>query len=179
MLRLDPNRVAVGKRLALAASIALMITGCSGGMSDLDVYIAEVNARPAPPLDPLPVMQQFETFEYAAQDLRDPFSNPDEELNSAAGQGPRPDPERRKEALESFPLDGLDMMGTLGAQEGLVALIMDPDRVIHRVVPGNYMGQNDGRITSVTEDRIELVELVSDGSGGWTERRAEIALDDE
>ena len=174
-----PSLRSAAMRLMIAASATLLVAGCSGGMSDLDAYIADVNARPAPPLDPLPVMQQFETFEYAAQDLRDPFSNPDDEQNSTAGLGPRPDPERRKEALEAFPLDGLDMMGTLGAEAGLVALVMDPDRVIHRVVPGNYVGQNDGRITSVSEDRIDVVELVSDGSGGWIERRAEIALDDE
>lgn len=179
MLRDKPSQSGHAMRLAFAVASTLLIAGCSGGMSDLDAYITEVKARPAPPLDPLPVMQQFETFEYAAQDLRDPFSNPDEDQNSSAGVGPRPDPDRRKEALEAFPLDGLDMMGTLGDGDGLVALIMDPDRVIHRVVAGNYMGQNDGRITSVSEDRIELVELVSDGSGGWTERRAEVALDDE
>lgn len=178
MLR-DKSKFKGIARLSAIGALALAITGCTGGMSDLDAYIAEVNARPAPPLDPLPVMQQFETFEYAAQDLRDPFSKPGADQEALAGPGVRPDPERRKEALESFPLDGLDMMGTLGAADSLVALVMDPDRVIHRVVPGNYMGQNDGRIISVTEDRIELIELVADGSGGWTERRADIALDDE
>lgn len=165
---------------SLGFTVALaVLAGCSPGMSDLEAYIAEVKSRPAPPLDPLPVMKQFETFEYAAHDLRDPFSNPKDEQVSAVASGPRPDPERRKEALESFPLDSLDMVGTLGSEGGLVALVMDPDKVIHRVVPGNYMGQNDGRIVGVHEDRIELVELVSDGAGGWTERRADVALDDE
>jgi type IV pilus assembly protein PilP len=163
----------------ISCVFALATAGCSSGMSDLENYIAEVKARPAPPLDPLPVMQQFETFEYAAHDLRDPFSDPSDEQSEQVASGPRPDPERRKEALEAFPLDGLDMMGTLGSGDGLVALVMDPDKVIHRVVPGNYLGQNDGRIVGVYEDRIELVELVSDGSGGWTERRADVALDDE
>jgi type IV pilus assembly protein PilP len=166
-------------RALLGVLIAGSLAGCTGGMGDLEAYIAEVKSRPAPPLDPLPVMQQFETFEYAAQDLRDPFSNPSDEQVSAAGLGPRPDPDRRKEALEAFTLDGLDMMGTLGTGDSLVGLVMDPDRVIHRVVTGNYLGQNDGRITGIYEDKIELVELVPDGSGGWIERRAELALDDE
>jgi type IV pilus assembly protein PilP len=165
-------------RTTLVAA-ALLLAGCTGGMGDLRNYVDEVKARPAPPLDPLPVMQQFETFEYAAQDLRDPFSDPTDDQASAGGTGPRPDPNRRKEALESFPLDGLDMMGTLGGGDSVIGLVMDPDKVIHRVVPGNYVGQNDGRIVAVYDDKIELVELVPDGSGGWTERRAEIALDDE
>ena len=159
--------------LALAAGLA----GCSGGNADLDAYIAEVKSRPAQPLDPLPVMQQFETFEYTAQDLRDPFSNPTAD-ESANNNGLRPDPNRPKEPLESFPLDGLDMVGTLGEGGTLVGLIMDPERVIHRVNIGNYMGQTDGRITSISEDRIELIELAPDGNGGWIERRAEVALDD-
>ena len=159
--------------------LLLALVGCGRGTADLETSVAEVKSRPGPPLDPLPVMQQFETFEYAAQGLRDPFSLADDERTSGSGSGPRPDPDRRKEALEAFPLDSLDMVGTLGAPGALTGLIMDPDRVIHRVQLGNYLGQNDGRIMAIHEDRIELVELVSDGSGGWIERDATVALDDE
>lgn len=167
------------RMLALALFVAAMLTACGRGTSDLERYVAEVQARPAPPLEPLPVMQQFETFEYAAQGLRDPFSAPTEERESVAGSGPRPDPDRRKEALEAFPLDSLDMVGTLGEGAEMVALVMDPGSVVHRVRVGNYMGQNDGRIISITEGGVELVELVSDGAGGWLERDATVALDDE
>ena len=161
----------------LVLASALTLAGCGGSNADLDAYLAEVKSRPPQPLDPLPVMQQFETFEYAAQDLRDPFSNPTPD-ESAANNGLRPDPNRPKEPLETYPLDGLDMVGTLGEGGALIGLIMDPERVIHRVNVGNYMGQTDGRITSIAEDRIELIELAPDGNGGWIERRAEVALDD-
>lgn len=179
MASIRSNRVSTNVRTWVLCLAVLAISACSSGMDDLEKYVQDTKNLPPPPLDPLPVMQQFETFEYAAQDLRDPFSNPSDEQASSAGAGPRPDPDRRKEALEAFPLDGLDMMGTLGAGDSLIGLIMDPDRVIHRVVVGNYMGQNDGRITSISEDKIELAELVPDGAGGWIERRADIALDDE
>lgn len=174
-----PSSTARALRAAMIVGLGLALAACSGGRSELQGYVQEVKNRPAPPLDPLPTMQQFETFEYAAHDLRDPFSNPSAESVSGTGSGPRPDPERRKEPLEAYPLDGLEMMGTLGGGDSLVGLIMDPERVIHRVVVGNYMGQNDGRITSIQEDKIELAELVPDGAGGWIERRAEVALDDE
>ena len=121
-------------------------------------------------------MQQFETFEYAAQALRDPFSDA---WSNADSGGLRPDPARRKETLEQYPLDSLDMVGTIGKGAGLIALVMAPDKVTHRVRPGAYMGQSDGRITGVQEDRIELVELVPDGAGGWLERPASIALEDQ
>lgn len=155
--------------------LACALSACGGAKGDLEKWVAEVRAQPAPPLDPLPVMQQFETFEYAAQNLRDPFS---EAFDGAEGSGPRPDPGRRKQTLEQFPLDSLDMVGTLGRGAGTVALVMAPDKVTYRVLPGAYLGQSDGRVTAVHEDRIELVELVPDGAGGWLERPATIALED-
>ena len=119
-------------------------------------------------------MQKFETFLYNDQGLRDPFSPPVD--NSNKGNGPRPDPNRPKQPLEAYPLDGLVMNGTLGSGSSIVGLVMSPDRVTHRVVPGNYLGQNDGKVTEVTPTKISITELVSDGAGGWIERQASIAL---
>lgn len=166
-------------------AVALVLSGCSRGITstpgeapNLDKWIAEVKARPAPPLDPLPVMQQFETFEYNAYAMRDPFSTAFTDEDS--GNGPRPDSARRKQTLEQFPLDSLDMVGTLGkGGVGVVALVMAPDKVTYRVQPGAYLGQSDGRVTAVFEDHIELVELVPDGAGGWLERPATVALEDQ
>jgi type IV pilus assembly protein PilP len=170
-------------RVAVLAVAAMALAGCvrgvtstPGGAPNLQEWVANVKARPAPPLDPLPVMQQFETFEYAAQDMRDPFSTAfgrDEGVG-----GPRPDSNRRKQTLEMFPLDSLDMVGTLHTGPSMVALVMAPDKVTYRVQVGSYLGQNDGRVTNVREDGIELVELVPDGAGGWLERPASIALED-
>ncbi len=170
-------------RVVVAACLALSLSACGRGITstpgdapNLEKWIADVRARPAPPLEPLPVMQQFETFEYAAQTLRDPFSDA---WSNSDGGGLRPDPDRRKETLEQYPLDSLDMVGTIGGGANLIALVMAPDKVTYRVRPGAYLGQSDGRITGVQEDRIELVELVPDGAGGWLERPAAIALEDQ
>lgn len=171
-------------RAPVLALALLALAGCTRGVAstpgdapDLNKWVADVKARPAPALDPLPVMQQFETFEYAAQNLRDPFSNAFSD--QSGGSGPRPDPNRPRQTLEQFPLDSLDMVGTIGRGPGVVGLVMAPDKVTYRVRPGTYMGQNDGRITAVYEDRIELVELVPDGAGGWLERPATLALEDQ
>jgi type IV pilus assembly protein PilP len=161
---------------ALLAGCARGVTSTPGDAPNLQRWVAEVKKRPAPALEPLPVMQQFETFEYAAQSLRDPFSNAF--TDDSGGAGPRPDPNRRKQPLENFPLDSLDMVGTIGKGNSLVALVLAPDKVTYRVRPGMYLGQSDGRVTSVTDDRIELVELVPDGAGGWLERPAAISLDE-
>ena len=181
MLRVNYSGRAVRGCIAVAA--VLLMAGCARGITsspgdapNLEKWVADVQARPAPALEPLPVMQQFETFEYAAQTLRDPFSDA---WSNTDGGGLRPDPNRRKETLEQYPLDSLDMVGTIGKGAGLIALVMAPDKVTYRVRPGAYLGQSDGRITGVHEDRIELVELVPDGAGGWLERPASIALEDQ
>jgi type IV pilus assembly protein PilP len=175
------NRILLLVGLTVLAGV---LAGCAKSRSELDAYIAEVKQRPGQPLPPLPKMQQFETFEYAAQDMRDPFARVSNEQRDeadavAAGSGPRPDRTRRKEELESFPLDALDMVGTMGAEAEIFGLVKDPTGVVHRVRPSNFLGQNDGKILGIYEDRIELVELFPNGLGGWEERRSAIALDDE
>jgi len=164
--------------------LVVAATGCGRGISsqpgdapNLEVWVEEVKQRPAPALPPLPVMQQFETFEYSAQGIRDPFSNAF--TDDGGGNGPRPDSNRRKEVTEQFPLDSMSMVGTIGTGGRIVGLVLAPDKVTYRITPGNYLGQNDGRVTSVNENRIELVELVPDGAGGWLERPASLALNEQ
>ena len=165
------------RRYLLLSAVACILAACTGGTKEVEAWVQEVKQRPAPPLDPLPVMKQFETFEYSGEGLRDPFSIPEPDRNS--GGGLRPDANRRKEVLEAYPLDSLNMVGTIGSGPGLVGLVLAPDKVTYRVRPGNYAGQNDGRITAVSEDHIDIVELVPDGAGGWLERQAKMALADK
>lgn len=163
-------------KLAVLALGALALAGCGRGTDDLQAWVTEVRARPAPPLDALPPLRTFPAIEYTADGLRDPFSAP---VGSRDAAGPRPDPNRRKEALEAFPLDALRMVGTIGTGPATIALVLAPDKVTYRVRVGNFLGQSDGRVVSVAADRIEMVELVSDGAGGWLEREASLALEDK
>jgi type IV pilus assembly protein PilP len=174
----------VSKRLACLVAV-LLIGGCTKGTGDLQQWVNEVKARRGQPIEPLPVLRTFETFVYESEELkdgqmvprRDPFRPSADELpQEATGEGLRPDPTRRRELLEAFPLDALAMVGTLGEGEEKRGLVRAPDRVIHRVVAGNYLGQNYGRITHIRDNEIELVELVPDGAGGWMERKATMAL---
>lgn len=164
---------------ALVASLAL--TACGGDMDDLDQYINEVKARPGGRIEPLPEITPYEVFTYIAdaEGHRSPFvpDSPQAAAGMAAG-GTRPDPERSREFLEQFPLDTLRMVGTLELGNTHFGLVQTSDGLIHRVVPGNYMGQNDGRIVSVNDSEIELVEIISDGIGGYLEREAAVGLAD-
>jgi type IV pilus assembly protein PilP len=164
-------------RTAMLAIAFALLGGCVGGMSDLQDWVAAEKKKPGPPLEPLPVLKTFETFEYKDQDQRDPFGPSLEEqreaLASSSGAGPDQHP---KEPLEQFPLDSLKMVGTIGTGSAMEALLKDTDGVVHRVHARNYIGQNNGKITTVAEDHIDVVELVPNGSGGWMERQATIAL---
>jgi type IV pilus assembly protein PilP len=160
-----------------------LLAACGGGRGDLEGWVAEVKSRRGAPLDPLPVLKTFDVFAYSAFDLREPFApwqNEDErQPTTAVTGGPRPDPNRRKEPLEAFPLDTLDMVGTIGMGKDMYALLKAPDGVVYRMRPNNYIGQSDGRITGIHEDRIELVELIPNGVGGWIEEPALIPLENQ
>lgn len=177
------NRIAAIKsarvmRVLLMLGVALVLGGCTKGMSDLRSWVAQEKAKKGAPIEPLPVIKTFETFKYDDQNRRDPFSPSTAELQTNSGtNGPRPDANRAKQPLEMFALDSLKMVGTVGNGAGMEVLIKDPGGVIHRVHANEYMGQNYGHVTAISEDHIDLVELVSNGNGGWMERPASIALD--
>ena len=167
-------------KYGLVLMLALGLGACGGDMDDLDSYINEVKARPGGRIDPLPEITPYEIFTYVAdaEGLRSPFVPDTPQATGAAAGGTRPDPDRSREYLEGFPLDTLGMVGTLYIGETMYGLVQTSDGLIHRVVPGNYMGQNDGRITDITESEITLVEIISDGIGGYIERDAAISLSD-
>lgn len=165
-------------RFAAIMTAVVLLGGCTRGTDDLHQWVAKVNARKGAPLPPLPVVKTFETFIYKDQDKRDPFGPGPQLDQHRATAGPRPDENRPKQPLEAYALDSLKMVGTIGAGKGMVALIKDPSGVIHQIHDGNYMGQNYGRVTKIAEDHVNLVELVPSG-GGWTERKARIALGEQ
>ena len=170
------------KGLMLAVLLAgFGLAGCGGDMDDLDRYVNEVKARPGGRIEPLPEITPYEIFTYVAdrENFRSPFvpDSPQSALG-VSGNNMRPDPDRSREFLEQFPLDTLRMVGTLALGEQNFGLIQSSDGLIHRVMPGNYMGQNDGRITQVDESEIQLVEIISDGIGGYLERDAAVGLSD-
>ncbi len=167
------------KHALLLAVFAVGASGCGGGGDDLDQYINDIKKRPGGRIEPLPEITPYEVFSYVAdvQGLRSPF-RPDTPQAGGKGGGPRPDVERSREYLESFPLDSLSMVGTLHIGETMYGLVQTSDGLIHRVIPGNYLGQNDGRITGISESEIGLVEIISDGIGGYIERDAAVGLSD-
>jgi type IV pilus assembly protein PilP len=165
-------------RAVLALVAASALAACTGGMDDLEQYVKEVKAKPGGRIEPLPEIKPYESFTYSASNMRSPFvaDTPVVPEPGTVG-GVRPDANRNREFLEQFPLDTLRMVGTLEAGSAFFGLVQDKEGLVHRVLVGNHLGQNDGRILRITPSSIELIEIVPDGLGGYFERPAAVALD--
>lgn len=169
-------------RTGVLLAALLGLTACGGGMDDLRSYIDEVKARPGGRIEPLPQIKPTPTFVYTADQsgARSPFvpDTPQARVSENPDAIRGPDPTRPREFLEQFPLDTLRMVGTLEIKGSAFGLVQTSDGLIHRVSEGNHLGQNYGRITTITDSEITLVEIISDGIGGYLERPAAVALSD-
>ena len=137
-----------------------------------------VRARPAAGIEPLPMVSPAPAFVYEPAGRRSPFM-PDTPLappSAAPASDREPTPNRPREVLEQFPLDALQMVGTLEVRGSLFGLLRTTDGLIHRVGVGQRLGRNEGRVVSITESGIALVETAPDGQGGRLERAAELRL---
>jgi type IV pilus assembly protein PilP len=168
-------------RRALLAALALAALGaCGGGDDDLRSYIDEVKARPGGRIPPLPDIVPAPTFAYEAEGRRSPFvpDTPQVRVSNNPDAIEGPDPNRPREFLEQFPLDTLRMVGTLEYASGDFGLVQTSDGLVHRVTVGNYLGQNYGRITGISDAEIQVQEIIPDGLGGYLERPASVGLSD-
>lgn len=162
--------------ICIATALLTALAGCTSERDELEEWIADIKKRPGGRIEELPEVKPYESYAYNAQTLRSPFA-PGAPAASLAG-GVRPDARRNREFLEQFSLDTLTMVGTLKLEGRSFGLVQTKDGLVHRVLPGHYMGQNDGKITSISDAKISLVEIVPDGMGGYMERPAAIGLSD-
>jgi type IV pilus assembly protein PilP len=149
--------------------------GCSNHLDELEQKVAEIKNKPGERIEPLPEIKPYEAFAYSAASLRSPFV-PSAPSRSDVATAVRPDVKRPREFLEQFPLDTMRMVGTLQLQGRNYGLVQGKDGLVHRVLPGNFMGQNDGRVIGISSTKISIIEIVPDGLGGYIERPAALAL---
>jgi type IV pilus assembly protein PilP len=168
------------KLIVFILSTGFLLAACSEEFQDIKDFIKESETGLKGRVEPLPEVKPYEPFAYNAFDLPDPFKPRKIEAAKAAGASKlQPDVNRRKEALEAYPLENVRMVGTLQQAKNIWALIKAPDNNLYRVKTGNYMGQNFGLITEVTEASIKLRELIQDSTGDWTERESSLQLLEE
>jgi type IV pilus assembly protein PilP len=160
----------------LSCVLYVSLVACSSADSDLSRFIEDTKKEPGGHVEPLPEVKPYETFIYSAGTMRSPFQPGS--AGSPNGTGLRPDSKRNREFLEQFSLDTLKMVGTIKLSGRMFGLVQTKDGLVHRVVPGDYMGQADGKVMDVTPSKINLVEIVPDGLGGYMERRASLGLNE-
>ena len=166
------------KRLILPLALAVL-GGCSSEIDELKGFVRDSEKGLPRRVEPLPAVKPFEPFAYEGFDLPDPFKPRKLAVPKEGGAGGiAPDLNRRKEPLEAFPLEQLKMVGTLQQGKDMYALVR-ADKTLYRVKKGNYMGQNFGLITEVTEAEIKLKEIVQDSAGDWAERQSVLPLLEE
>ena len=169
----DRMRTSVLIMAGLAALVGL--SGCSSEEDELKQWVAEIKKRPGGRIEPLPEVKPYETFAYADQTLRSPFV---QSAPTAVAGSVRPDVQRNREFLEQFSLDTLTMVGTLKREGRTFGLVQTKDGLVHRVLPGQYLGQSDGKVLAINDSKITLIEIVPDGMGGYMERPAALGLKD-
>ncbi|MBM7061146.1 type 4a pilus biogenesis lipoprotein PilP [Pseudomonas sp. UL073] len=167
-------------QLGLFGLIVFSLSGCGvgGDFSDLQSYMDEVRARPKGSIEPLPKFQPYEAFTYSASMLRSPFQPPvkiDLVSRPKGSKEIKPDETRVKQFLEGFNIETFEMVGTLANKDGKFALVSGAGGV-HRVKLGDYLGRNNGRIVAIDEAKVDVVEIVPDGEGGWLERPRSLSL---
>lgn len=181
------NNAWPGRRLGLALLLSLSLSGCIwvDDTEDLQRFTREQQARPSGKIEPLPTFKPYESFVYEGASLRDPFralvrTSPERE-DVAGASAIQPDRERPKEYLEAFAVDELQMVGTITepGKDRLWALIKDPNQEVHRVSTGNYLGNDYGEVVAISERELELVEIISNGRGGWMKRPRTLTLEEQ
>ncbi|TLU61064.1 pilus assembly protein PilP [Thalassotalea litorea] len=159
------------------------LSACFDDLTDIKAYTEHVKATTTSKIEPMPTLAEFNHFDYSAFALRSPFVAPKPEAIQEKMQQMtdclHPDPMRRKQPLEKFALESLNMRGTLGDEGFIWALVEASDTTLHRVSVGSYLGLYNGRITNVGQEEVIIVELIPDGAGCWVERETTLSMIDQ
>ncbi|RFP10157.1 MULTISPECIES: pilus assembly protein PilP [unclassified Duganella] len=165
----------------LLAPVLALLAGCGDSdVQEVRAWMKQVDSQAKVAVPPLAEPKTFIPFAYAQAEAIDPF-NPNKllaELAKASAKGSngiKPDTERRKELLESFPLDTVKMVGTV-QQKGVLYGLLQVDRNLHHVIVGQHVGQNFGLITAISDTSVSVKEIVQDAGGDWVERMSKLEL---
>lgn len=163
------------KRSISLLLLTALAAGCSSRDSELDEFIKQTKQEQPGGVQPLPEVKPYDSFVYADAELRSPFMPMGGARSGATTARPI---QRNREFLEQFSLDTLQMVGTISMGGRTYGLVKTRDNGIQRVLPGNYLGQNEGRITKIEPSKINITEIVPDGLGGFMERAAALPLNE-
>lgn len=168
--------------LLSALAAMLLLSGCGDSdVQEVRAWMKQTDANTKVKVQPIAEPKTFIPYAYNRKDELDPF-NPNKllaelakQVAASGGSGLHPDTNRRKELLETYPLDTIKMVGTI-EKKGVVHAVLQVDRAVHQVVVGQHLGQNDGRVISINENTVNIREIVQDATGDWVERMSKLEL---
>ena len=169
--------------LAVSAVAAFALVGCGGDQQELSQWIEQQRREVKPNVQPLSPPKKFNPQAYLALGGVEPFSN--QKLTVALKQEARQpnsmlsaELNRRKEPLEAYPLDSMSMVGSV-MKAGRPYALLRVDNLLYQVKQGDYVGQNYGKITKISETDVSLREIVQDAAGEWIERTSALQLQEK
>ncbi len=177
---IDNRRPQRGLRITLALLTAATLTACGTDLDEMQQWMEQQRREVKPNVAPLQAPKKFDPQPYVSADAVEPFSaqklavalKRDERATSALLAG---ELKRRKEPLEAYPLDSMNMVGSVNKQ-GLPFALLRVDGLLYQVKVGDYMGQNYGRVLRISESDLVLREVVQDAAGEWIERNSTLQL---
>ena len=174
----------IALRVLALVALAGALSACGGANDDgLQKWMAEQRNQSRPKVVPIPEPKVFKPAGYSQVGVVEPFSKEklaqalkrDSSQASSNGALVAPELARRKQALEAFPLDSMALVGSMVRAGQPVALVR-VNNLLYQVRPGDYLGQNYGRVTKINETEVALREIVQDAVGEWIERTASLQL---
>jgi type IV pilus assembly protein PilP len=181
MLLFSTMRRSLVLLLTLAGLFALV--GCGGDEQELDAWMAQQKREVRPNVPPLTPPKRFDPQPYSEISAVEPFSA--QKMTVALKQEQRrpnsvlaSEMNRRKEPLEAYPLDSMQMVGSV-TRQGRPLALLKVDNLIYQVKAGDYLGQNYGKVLGISETEITLREIVQDAAGEWVERATALQLQEK
>ena len=166
--------------LAVIIAGTTLLSACSADQDELQQWMEQQKREVKPSVEPLSAPKKFNPQPYVALGSVEPFSV--QKLSVALKQEARQpnsllaaEINRRKEPLEAYPVDSMIMVGSV-VRSGRPYALLRVDNLLYQVKPGDYLGQNYGKITQISETEIEYREIVQDAAGEWVERNAALRL---
>ena len=163
---------------SIVVLLSMLLLACSNTEhEDLRQWMSETSKGIKGKIPELPQVKPYEAVPYDVGNLLDPFKpgkiGPDQK--KGGGGDLQHDLDRPREPLEAYPLESLKYVGVM-TRKGTSFAIVLVDGALYQVRAGNYMGQNFGVITQISESELKLKELVQDPAGDWTERESVLML---
>lgn len=172
-----------GWPLVALGATALLLAGCSGDEQELSQWMEQQKREVKPNVQPLSPPKKFVPQAYTSLTGVEPFST--QKLTVALKQEARQpnsilaaEINRRKEPLEAYPLDSMRMVGSV-TRNGQQYALLRVDNLLYQVKHGDYLGQNYGKITKISETDVSLREIVQDAAGEWIERPSALQLQEK